>query len=154
MPNLDFTRQTRQNFTGLLSDLSTEAVNYIPDGFNNNIVWNYAHCIVTQQLLTYGRAGLELTLPKQMVDAFRKGSRPVRVYTKADIEHFKQLAVATLDQFEADYQAGKFQTYEAYETSYGLTLPSLEQAIAFNNVHEGLHFGYAMSLRKVVDAAR
>lgn len=153
MPNLDYTRQTRQNFTGLLSGLSTEAVNYIPDGFNNNIVWNYAHCIVTQQLLTYGRVGLELPLPKPMVDAFQKGSRPEKVYTKADIEHFKQLSVSTLDQFEADYRAGKFKAYQEYPTSYGIALQSLEQATAFNDMHEALHLGYAMGLRKAVQGA-
>jgi len=152
MPNLDYTRQTRRNFTSLLDRLSIEAANYIPAGFNNNIVWNYAHCIVTQQLLTYKLAKLEPSLPTPMIDAFRKGSRPEKVYTRAEIEDFKQLAQSTLQQFEEDYSAGKFQAFTAYSTSYGITLESLEQAIAFNNMHEALHLGYAMSLRRAVEA--
>jgi hypothetical protein len=150
MPNLDYTRQTRQNFTGLLNNLSTEEANYIPAGYSNNIIWNYAHNIVTQQLLTYGLSGLELSLPKPMVDAFRKGSRPEKVYTKAEIEQFKQLSLSTLDQFEADLSAGKFDTFKVYPTSFGITLETLEQAATFNAMHEALHLGYAMSLRKAV----
>ena len=36
-----------------------------------------------------------------------------------------------------------------YETSTGFVLDSIETAIAFNNLHEGIHLGVIMALTKV-----
>jgi hypothetical protein len=145
---LTLTRQTRANFLSLMNGLSEEQLNHMPTGFNNNMIWNFVHIIVTQQLLTYGLSKLPLNVDSEHVDAFRKGSKPVRLYTMSEIEAFKNLAVSTLDQFERDVEEGKFQTFKTYPTSFGIELKSLEEAIAFNNVHEALHLGYAMSLKR------
>ena len=147
---LALTRQTRANFLSLMNGMSEEQLNHIPAGFNNNIIWNFAHIIVTQQLLTYGLSKLPLSLDSESVDAFRKGSSPVRIYTAGEIKQFKELAGSTLDQFERDMKEGKFQTFRFYPTSFGIELKSLEDAIAFNNVHEALHLGYAMSLKRAL----
>ena len=145
---LTLTRQTRANFLSLMNGLSEEQLNHIPTGFNNNIIWNFAHIIVTQQLLTYGLSKLPLSLDAESVNAFRKGSKPARIYANTEIEHFKSLASSTLDELERDVQEGKFQTFKTYPTSFGIELKSLEEAIAFNDVHEALHLGYAMSLKR------
>ncbi|RMG65283.1 MAG: hypothetical protein D6722_16080 [Bacteroidetes bacterium] len=50
----------------------------------------------------------------------------------------------------ADYEAGRFTAYRRYETSYGVVLASIEDAIRFGNVHEGLHLGYMMVQRRAV----
>lgn len=147
---LNITRQSRANFLALLDAYRPEQLNQIPEGYNNNLIWNFAHVIVTQQLLTYGLSGLPLNLPAEMVEAFRKGSKPQRDYTEAEIDNFKQLSGTTLQQFEADWQAGRFNNFKAYETSFGLELKNLDAAIQFNNIHEGLHLGYAMSMRKSI----
>ncbi|MEM8908542.1 MAG: hypothetical protein AAGD05_11895 [Bacteroidota bacterium] len=53
-------------------------------------------------------------------------------------------------QTRQDLQSGRFQSFEPYQTSYGLNLTDLESAIAFNNIHENLHLGTMMALRKLV----
>jgi hypothetical protein len=148
---LAITRQCRANFLSIINSHSTEQLNAVPEGYNNNLIWNFVHVIVTQQLLTYGLSELPLKLDKTIVQAFRKGSRPESSYASDEIDHFKSLATTTLDQFEADMKAGLFTHFKPYATSFGFRLNSLEEAIAFNDVHEGLHLGYAMSMRKRVD---
>jgi len=37
----------------MITPFSLEQLNKIPEGFNNNLIWNIAHCVVTQQLLCY-----------------------------------------------------------------------------------------------------
>ena len=147
---LHINRQTRQNFLSIIEKLSIEQLNHIPQGYNNNILWNYAHVIVTQQLLTYGLSQLPLTLDADMVSAFRKGSKPERSYSETELENFKALAITTLDQFEADKAAGLFSTFKTYPTSFGIRLHSLEEAEAFNNVHEAMHLGVVMNMRRLV----
>jgi len=41
-----------------------------------------------------------------------------------------------------------FTNYSDYETSFGLNLTSIEEAISFNNIHEGIHFGYLLAMVK------
>jgi hypothetical protein len=60
------------------------------------------------------------------------------------------LALSTVDLLEEDYKNGIFKQFKTYTTGYNATLSNVEEAIMFNNIHEGLHFGYAMALRKLV----
>ncbi|MBV6652314.1 MAG: DinB family protein [Mameliella sp.] len=148
--NLSNTRQTRANFIRLLSGMSLEAINHIPEGFNNNLIWNFGHIIATQQLLTYSLSGLEPKVDEEILAAFRKGTKPEKVHTTAELEGLKRLAVTTLDQLETDLSEGLFKTFESYPTSFGVELTSIEEAVAFNAIHEGLHLGYAMALKRAL----
>jgi hypothetical protein len=130
--------------------MSLEAVNHIPEGFNNNLIWNFGHIIATQQLLTYSLSGLKPKVEDEVLAAFRKGTKPEKVHTTAELEGLKKLAVTTLDQFEADFEAGLFQTFESYPTSYGVELTNIEEAAAFSALHEALHLGYAMALKRAL----
>lgn len=47
--------QTRNNFRSLILSLNNDQINQVPEGFSNNIVWNYGHAICTFLLLTYGK---------------------------------------------------------------------------------------------------
>ena len=51
---------------------------------------------------------------------------------------------------EEDYKNNYFGNYDRYETSYGVVLGNVEQAMEFNNVHEGMHLGYMIALNKVI----
>ncbi|MDB9932132.1 hypothetical protein OAD28_05360 [Flavobacteriales bacterium] len=51
---------------------------------------------------------------------------------------------------EEDLNTEMFKEFKEYTTSYNVTLSNIDDAVKFNNVHEGLHLGYAMALRKMV----
>ncbi|RME92616.1 MAG: DinB family protein [Bacteroidetes bacterium] len=156
--NFDFTlsvtRQTRRNMEGILDAFSLEQLNAIPDGFRNNLIWNYGHAIITQQLLCYGLAGLPTKVAPQLVSQYRKGAAPDldAPVSQSEYESLRELAVTCLDQFAADHAAGLFDevSYKAYTTSYGATLTSVAEAFHFNVVHEGLHFGTMLAMRKLL----
>ncbi|MFT7612776.1 MAG: hypothetical protein ACI9J3_001742, partial [Parvicellaceae bacterium] len=40
--------------------------------------------------------------------------------------------------------------FTEYTTSYNITLKTVEEAIAFSNMHEALHLGYAMAIKKAL----
>jgi hypothetical protein len=48
----------RQFLLDQIAGLTTEELNQIPRGLNNNIIWNLAHLISGQQGIFYARAGL------------------------------------------------------------------------------------------------
>lgn len=141
-------RITRKNLISLVQAHSLEQLNHIPEGFNNNLIWNFGHVLVTQQLLCYKLAGLTPLLSDEIIDRYKKGTAPTSAITKEEYQYLIEQANQLVVQAERDFLKGKFTTYNPYQASYGIELNSIEKAFAFNNIHEGLHLGYMMSLRK------
>jgi len=130
--------------------LSLEQMNTIPEGYNNSIAWNFAHILVTQQLLHYRLCGLPMQVDDDLVARYRKGSVPKQGLTAPEREGVTKLLMATPDLLETDLEAGKFAEMQPYTTSYGITLTNISDAVSFNNLHEGLHIGYIMSMKKAM----
>lgn len=144
----DITRKTRAMFFNLLESNSTEQLNKKPEGFNNTIFWNIKHVVVTQQLLTYALSGLPMLLFEAEIEGYRKGSKHKVDATKEDIELLKQQLFTTIEQTEKDYKNGLFKSYTEYTVSTKSILTSIEEALEFNNFHEGIHLGYILALKK------
>lgn len=140
----------RKNLLNAVEGLDTEQLNRVPEGFNNSIIWNMAHVLVTQQLLMYGMSGLELPIPSTLVGTFRKGTKPENPASDEEIQEIKKLFAISLAQAKTDYNSGIFTEYKSYQTSFGETLNTIEDAIRFNNVHEAMHLGYVKALTKLV----
>lgn len=147
--HFELLRTTRKNALSLMSGLSNAQLNTIPEKCSNNILWNIGHTIAVQQLLVYRLSYLEVRTSEAFIENFKKGSQP-KIYSDDEIEEVKSLALSTVDLLEEDYKNGLFKQFKTYTTGYNATLSNVEEAIMFNNLHEGLHFGYAMALRKLV----
>lgn len=131
-------------------NLSIEQLHKIPEGFTNNIAWNLAHLVVTQQLLQYKLSGLNCLVSDELIENYRKGTFPTETFSEEDLEEVKELFIGLPDTLQEDFEAGIFTEYTAYETSTGFTIDSIESAIAFNNLHEGIHLGVILALVKLV----
>ncbi len=149
--HLDINRTVRNNFLKVINTLSHEQLVKIPEGFNNNILWNFGHIIATQNILCYKLSGLPFSVDEQIIEKYRKGTKPsaIEVIT-SEKELLIDLAQSSTDQLEKDLGMGIFKRFTPYETSFGRKLNSIEDAVVFNNVHEGMHLGVIMSLRKLV----
>lgn len=142
--------QTRQRFIDLINKFSKEKLNQIPEGWSNNLIWNFGHVIATQQLLCYKLGGVSMLVENEIIDKYRKGTKPDSFIDSSEISILKELALNTNKQIELDYNSQKFKEYQFYTTSFGVELRNIQEAILFNNTHEALHLGYAMSLRKAL----
>ncbi len=49
-----------------------------------------------------------------------------------------------------DIEAGRFTAYEPYDTSAGVHLGSLTDALAFDLYHEGMHTGAILALTRAL----
>jgi predicted transcriptional regulator len=149
--SIDSIQTTRRVFLKLMDGLSIDALNKIPDGFNNNIAWNFAHIIVSQQLLCYKLAGLPLKIDQSFVSKYSKGTKPETFVDENELAFFKEKSVQFIDELIVDIEDGIFNNYNAYTTSFGVTLTSIEDAVKFLPTHEGLHLGYSMALKRIVN---
>ncbi|QLG45546.1 DinB family protein [Costertonia aggregata] len=144
------TLQNRRNLHGILDDLSRDKLLKIPEGYRNNIWWNIAHIVVTQQLLLYKLSGLQVRIPDELINEYRKGTVPDGTAPDEEIKMVSGYLVPTIEWAQEDYNAGLFENYNEYTTSAKVTLKNIEDAIAFNLFHEGLHLGAIVSLKKIL----
>lgn len=150
MKAIDNLRNPREMVLDTLKDYTIEQVNKIPEGFNNNIIWNLGHMITSQQGICYKRAGLEAIVPEDFFNTYKSGSKPERFISQGEYDELKELFFSTLDKLEEDYAAGIFTNYTPVMTRYNVELTNIGEALAFLPFHDGLHIGYIMSLRKLV----
>jgi hypothetical protein len=144
--------QDRRLIQGALSELSEEAYLMIPRGFDNNIAWNLGHIIVTQQALYYRLTGLPTVTTKEDVAMFKTGSSPADWAHDPDISRLLTLLSDLPQKLGRDFEAGLFAGFQPYTTSTGIVLESFEDALSFNNFHEGLHLGAILALRNFAGA--
>tara|TARA_B110001450_G_scaffold5133_1_gene5358 strand:- start:2103 stop:2558 length:456 start_codon:yes stop_codon:yes gene_type:complete len=144
----DVLRKSRLLTLKELDGLTLDQIHTIPQGFKNNIAWNIAHLVVTQQLLHYKLSDLNCLCPDDLIEAHRKGTSPTKTFTEQEFEEVKNLFVGLPDTLEEDFEAGIFEKFIEYPTSAGFVLNSLESAIVFNNFHEGIHYGVIRSIKK------
>ena len=148
--NIDIVRKNRVVLQKFLDAFSLEQLNTIPEGFKNSIIWNIAHTVATQQILCYRLSGLPMLLPQDFIDRYKKGTKHDVDATQDEVDFVKSVLFSTLDQTERDYEAGKFTTFENYTVSTGSALTNINEALAFNSFHEGIHLGYILALKKSI----
>ncbi|PJJ79653.1 DinB family protein [Mucilaginibacter auburnensis] len=147
---LDIAKHTRLNFINLMDGLTIEQLNVIPQGFNNNIAWNFNHIVAAQQILCYVRGHVDTRIPLDKITKYQRGTSPDEFISEEELAYYKEQAFTLLETLKADVDAGIFNNYEAVTTMFGVTLNNVNDAIAYFVTHDNLHFGYALSLRRAV----
>ena len=150
----DISLQNRKILRSILSNTPLEILNTVPKGFRNNLWWNIAHVVATQQLLLYSLSNTTMRVEESWVNTFRKGTRPEADARESDVQQVNELLIRTVEWAKEDYNNGIFKSYNEYTTSNKVTLRSVEDAINFNNFHEGLHLGAVLSQMKALGIFR
>lgn len=150
---IDSIRHVRHHLLEHTRGLTAARMNLVPPGFRNNIAWNLAHLVATQQGLCYLRSGLKPAVPRSFIDLYKSGTRPEAHMSEEDILSVKEMLITSIDLFEEDYRKKRFTSYSATTTRYGVTLSNIEEALDFLLFHEGLHTGYVWALQRAVNAA-
>ncbi|RXK83708.1 DinB family protein [Filimonas effusa] len=152
--SIDAIRLTRSFLLEQIRGLSTEQLNIIPTGFNNNIIWNLGHLVAAQQLICYFRPGLPLAVEDDFFGAYKTGSKPSGFVGPEEVSLIKELLFSTLDQLERDLSAHLFTSFTPWTTRYNVEVRSIEDAIHFLPYHEGLHAGVISSMKRLIAAGK
>ncbi|QXP60417.1 DinB family protein [Olleya sp. HaHaR_3_96] len=144
----DVTIKNRHLLNHFLESFTLEQLNKVPEGYTNNIFWNVAHTVVTQQLLVYKLSGFQMLISDKLVEAYKKGTKTEGDVTQAEVDEVKGLLFSTIEKTKDDYNNKVFKTYNEYTVSTKSTLRTAEDAITFNTFHEGIHLGYILALKK------
>ena len=138
--------KTRHFFNGIIEKIAIEDLNKIPKGFNNNLIWNIGHIVVTEQLLVYKLSGLPLMVSDALVEKYKKGTKPEGDASQDEVDEIKNLLFSTIERTQKDYNNKVFKSYQEYTVSTtGNTLSNVDDALDFVHFHEGMHFGYVLA---------
>lgn len=146
----EINQASRNSLLKFLENYTLEQLNTIPEGFSNNLIWNIAHIVVVQQMLVYNLSGLPMMVSAEMVDRYKRGTKPEHNVTQAEVDEIKSLLFTTLEKAKKDFSDEIFQNYTAFTTMTGFHVTSAKAAMEFNNYHEATHLGIMMQIRKFI----
>ncbi|RZK44212.1 MAG: DinB family protein [Pedobacter sp.] len=149
---IEVIKACRTKWLILLGDLTTDQLNQIPSGFNNNLAWQFGHVIVSQQILCYRLSGQKFVIDENLVDRYKNGSKPEGYINEDEISLLKHYMIATIDQLQIDLNNGLFENYTPYTVSTyaGFKLEKIEDALTFIVSHDALHYGCSLTMQKLV----
>lgn len=99
---LHYLTQLEQLRAILLSDtaqLTTQQVNHIPPGFNNNIIWNMGHLLVISEDILYGSIEAKRPLHEFEIIGFKRGTKPGKDINDKTITSIRESLAATAPSF-------------------------------------------------------
>ena len=148
----DFIINSRKAFIQLIDGLTIEELNKIPDGYNNNIIWNFGHIVVSTQTLCYVRTGvLQDVASVKFNEHYKKDTKPSYTVTGEEVAELKTIALASIEKIKEDYANGKFSDITPFTTAtYGVQMNSIEEILITTIGHDNVHYGYAWALKKVL----
>lgn len=141
-------RTSRNTLSKFLENHSLEQLNTIPEGFSNNLIWNIGHVVVVQQMLVYKLSGLPMMISDEMVAKYMRGTKPESPVLQEEVDEIKTLLFSTLEKAEKDFADEIFKEYQEFTTMSGFTVKNAQEAMTFNNYHEGVHTGIMMQIKK------
>ena len=151
--NLDKIKNFRLYLLKQIEDLTTEQLNHIPSGCNNNIIWNLAHLIAAEQNMCYVRAGLPVAVEDKYFSPYISGTKPGTFVDDRDVEAIKGLLISSVDNLQSDLDSNKFMNYSPsvmIPKVYGFEVTNIDEALAYLLYHEGYHTGCILSLKRLV----
>lgn len=134
-----------------IEDLSTQQLNKIPKGYNNNIIWNLGHLIVAQQNMCYVKAGLPIAVEDKYFSSFMSGTKPENFIEELEIKNINEIFISSIDKLQSDFDKNKFMNYStsiAIQNIYGFEVNNINSALEYILYHEGIHAGYIFVMRK------
>ena len=144
---LEVLSNTRKFYNKFLEKTSLDDLNKIPQGFNNNMIWNIGHIVVTQQLLAYKLSGLPMIVSDSMVAKYMKDTKPEGFVEQQEVDEIKQLLFSTIEKTKEDFNHSVFKNFQEYTVSTtGNVLSNIDDSFQFILFHEGMHLGYVMAL--------
>lgn len=144
----DINLSSRNILLKFLENYSLEQLNHVPEGYGNNLIWNIGHIVVVQQMLVYNLSGLPMLVSPEMVEKYKKGTKPEVPVSQDEVGQIKDLLYATLEQTKKDFSTGFFKEYNPFTTMSGFHIRNAQEAMEFNNYHEGVHTGVMMRISK------
>jgi hypothetical protein len=111
---IEFLKNQRSNLLLQLEKLSNDELSFIPEGSNNNILWNLGHILVIPQHHFYVVKGHTPHVKQYYIQHYMSGSHPNATDIGKEFKEIKELLLPTADYLKNDYDKGMFNNFRAF----------------------------------------
>lgn len=130
--------------------LTNEQLLAVPDGLENSILWHLGHLFHSHCSMTYGNCGIDSPSPDNYADLFKGGTKPADWSDTPSVEEVTANFNGIMEKIVGDYTAGKFESFKSVELAPGMNLDSIEDALGFVLIHESVHHGNIITMRRLL----
>ncbi|WP_053364804.1 DinB family protein [Bacillus sp. FJAT-27245] len=135
----------RNDILGCVANVSEEAADIVPIGFNNNIRWNLGHIYLDQLLWIKHLTKEPIEIPEGFNEWFGFGTSPANWSSEPpSLEELKKLLFRQPEWIKETYGDRLNETFP--ETESGMH--TIAQVLVRTIFHEGIHLGAILALKK------
>lgn len=147
----DVINGVRKKAIDIIENISIEEANIIPTGFNNNIVWNFGHLVVSGYSLVFRATGADTNFVIPHVHKYRKGTKPEGFINKEEIDEIIELSNTFTQAVQDAMNANRFVNITPYTTeTFGLPITTIEDMIATVAFHDTLHWQTMRDYKRIL----
>ncbi|MFT4092359.1 MAG: DinB family protein [Niabella sp.] len=141
MYSIDIINSVRSKATAIVSETSIDDLNQIPEGFNNNMAWNFGHLVVSGYSLVFRVTRVDPDFEIPYFDKYKKGSRPEAPVSKEEITALISLSGVFAQSVKDALNANRFTEIAPYTTgTFGLPITNIENMLATVALHDTVHW--------------
>ncbi|WP_435923061.1 DinB family protein [Paenibacillus sp. DYY-L-2] len=146
-------RFVRDNTLKHVTGISDEKLNQVPQGLNNNILWNLGHILFVHERFSFGFIQEKMEIPDHFVELFGQGTKPATWGEQAYVPSLDQLISLLgeqIDRIERKLGSRLDEKLEKpYVTSAGLEILTVKECLSFLLYHEGMHFAVIKAIKQM-----
>lgn len=133
-----------------VQDINEREVSLIPEGFNNNILWNLGHIYLVQEQFAFSFAQEPMEMPAGFMELFAPGTKPSEwTIQPPPLPELLQLLKEQSNRIREKLNGRLDEEVAAPLTLPGLTLHTIGELLTFNLYHEGVHVQTIRMLKKL-----
>ncbi len=141
MYTLNIIDSIRQKAIALIKETPLEMLNQIPAGFNNSIIWNFGHLVVSGYSLVFKATSVDPDFLIPLQDVYKKGTKPNAPATQQEIDELIGLSNTFTLAVKEALDANRFQEMTEYTTAtFGLPVTTIEEMLITVAAHDTLHW--------------
>jgi hypothetical protein len=137
-----------------IKKIPEEISDTIPDGFNNNIRWNFGHIAYIQEKLIFGLLEEKMNIPKEYEQLFASGTKPAE--WKATPPSLEEIAIVLTEQKTRikEFLKGRFQQQlkTPFTNRGGNIFYTVGETFLFSFYHEALHIEAIKRLKRSISS--
>ncbi|MDI2587953.1 DinB family protein [Psychrobacillus sp. NEAU-3TGS] len=135
-----------------INTIPEEITDIVPEGFNNNIRWNFGHIAFVQERLVYSVLGEKTSLPVEYEKFFGPGTKPAdwkeTPPTLTEISSILAEQTERIKRFVPERFSDKLPT--PFTNRMGISFYTLGETLLFSFYHEAMHMETIKRIYKTI----
>lgn len=135
----------------LISTTPLDIINEIPQGFNNNIAWNFGHLVTSSYSLSFRVTGADLNIQIPYFEKFKKGTKPEGWVSEDELSNLTTLAHKFSNDIRQAMAANKFENITSYTTqTFEVPITNIQDMLVTTAMHSTLHWQIIKDYKKIL----